>query len=291
MSYTSTQYLICDNSSDANFRSWGSAISAAIAAMGWTQSGDTGQVNWTTVTAPAAGSFVYEIWQPADGGTTFYFKIEYGSNSSTPKGPRMRVSIGTTTNGSGTLTGIVTSLSEPTATTGAGQGSSIFDCYFSGDTDRLSMILWRSLGATGCTTLFFGVERTKNTDGTNSTDGVTLLWGCDTTINTGHQTLVFGVAAAGIVGGASNRGFAVISEANLGSDLAFNNNVPMSPVFPLYGKWGNPMTTFGVVPGGDVGEGCLFATSLYGATRTYVATANINWTTPGTNWKVCMRYD
>ena len=85
MSYTSQQFLVCDNGSNANFRAWGSAISAALAAMGWTQTADTGQVNWSTVTVPAAGAYVYEIWQPADafqtGPTQYFLKLEYGNIS------------------------------------------------------------------------------------------------------------------------------------------------------------------------------------------------------------------
>src|SRR5689334_656828 len=173
MSYTSQQFLIEDNSTDANFRSWGSAISAAISSMGWVQTSDTGQVNWTTVTSPASGSFVYEVWKPGDAGTTFNLKVEYGSSSGSPKGVRFRMSIGTTTNGAGTLSGITSSVLEPGAITPNGQGSSVFDCYFSGDTDRLSMMLWRSLNSTP--TVMFSVERTKNTDGTNNNEGVTIL--------------------------------------------------------------------------------------------------------------------
>src|SRR5260370_18871192 len=145
--------------------------------------------------------------------------------------------------------------------------------------------------ASACTTVLC-VERTKNTDGSNSTDGVILLFGSDDTTNSGHETLVFGVGAAGVVGGTSNRGWGVIYESNIGADASFNGVVPMCPVFPLYGKWGNPMTTFCSVNFNGVAEGCFFTATLYGVTRTYIAIANLNYTNPtAANWKMAMRYD
>lgn len=290
MSYASQQFLICDNSTDANYRSWGSAVSAAIAAMGWTQSGDTGQINWTTVTSPASGSFNYEIWTPADGGTAFYLKVEYGSSSGSPKGVRMRMSIGTTTNGSGTLTGLLTAVLEPSITTAIGRGSVGYECNFSGDTDRLSMMLWRNLAAAPIQ--LFSVERTKNTDGTNNTEGVTILCGAGggATTSQGHQTLVFGVAVGNQYNNAGNGQSWVCISDFVSAGTAFNNNIACSPCFPLYGKFGNPMTTICFVKSTEVAEGCEFTTTLYGSTRTYLATNGIGITNP-TGTRICMRFD
>lgn len=47
-----TASLAPDNSSAAGFRAWWSWISAQLAAFGWVQSADTGQINWTTVGNP-----------------------------------------------------------------------------------------------------------------------------------------------------------------------------------------------------------------------------------------------
>src|SRR5690242_14595475 len=149
MSYTSQQFLVCDNSSNANFRSWGSAISAAILAMGWVQTSDTGQVNWTTVTVPAANTYAYEIWKPADafqtGATQYFLKLEYG-NSNGANAPAIRVSLATSTNGSGTLTGSVTSVFGSNEGTGTGGGATTpYECNFSGDIDRMGVMLWRNI--------------------------------------------------------------------------------------------------------------------------------------------------
>ena len=289
MSYVSQQFLLADNSSTANFKNWAQAISTAFSSAGWTQTSDTGQVNWSTVTVPASASFVYEIWQPADalqtGSTKFYLKVRYGTGSGSPAGPRIQIQVGLGTDGAGTLTGFTSTNFEFTNTAGAGKGSVLtYDCYFSGDTDRFSFMLWRSLAS--LFTCGFSIERTRDTAGADSSDGVTIVSFAPS--NTpGQQTLVFGVG----VGEQTPTAFYVsLTSYNSGSG-AFNNNVPISPCFPVYGKYGNPLTTIGFVRTADVAEGCIFTTTLYGSTRTYIATNSGIALSGPTFSRYCMRYD
>lgn len=293
MSYTSQQFLIFDNSSDANYRSWGSAISAALDSMGVSKTSDTGQVNWTTVTSPASGSFNYEIRKFTDalqtGSTQIFFKFEYGSSSGSPKGPRLRISVGTSTDGAGNLTGMTMGNFEPGSTSGVGQGSVTYECNFSGDTDRFCIMLWRNLNAQGAP-IILCTERTKNTDGTNSSDGVTVIQFGNSGSPTGggQQTMVFG--GAGAANATAGRSYLGLYNGTGASD-AFNNNVPVSPIWPDYGKYGNPMTVIAFVHSQDVAEGCEFTVTLYGATRTYLRTGNISQVVPSSNMVPCMRYD
>lgn len=95
------------NSSDANFRGWGKAISDQMATS-WTQS-DTGNIDWTTVTAAAGTNTAqgYEIWRSNDAAgsiTQLYVKLEYGSGSAA-NNPSVWLTVGWGSNGSGTLTG------------------------------------------------------------------------------------------------------------------------------------------------------------------------------------------
>lgn len=91
----SQSFLACDNSTLTNFKAWGQAISNALSTSTWTQTSDTGQVNWSSIASvPGSGAYVYEIWQPNDGLTAFYLKAEYGNFSGTNM-PSIRVSIGT----------------------------------------------------------------------------------------------------------------------------------------------------------------------------------------------------
>lgn len=108
---TNTTWSVAPSyTTDAGFRSWGLAISTALAAVGMTNTSDTGQINWTTVTRPvgANSDAGYEIWRFSDTAQStapVFIKLYYGSGGATANNPRIRVEVGTGSNGSGTLTG------------------------------------------------------------------------------------------------------------------------------------------------------------------------------------------
>jgi hypothetical protein len=96
-----------DQTTDAGFRAWVSSIITQLAAVGLTQTSDTGQINTSTVTRPGSGntSAGYTIWQFNDslqGTSPIYFKLEFGSGSAAAN-PQMWVTVGTGTNGAGTI--------------------------------------------------------------------------------------------------------------------------------------------------------------------------------------------
>lgn len=287
---TNQSFLLFDNTSDPNFRSWGSAVSAIFDSAGWTKTSDTGQVNWTTVTTPASGSWVYEIRQPASdplqtGATAYYIKVEYGTKT-TAQTPNMRLTIGTGTNGSGTLTGFVAGpfniLNNSAATTGLGLAT--FECDFSWDSSRFVALMWRTTLNAAAIGVFM-IERTKNTDGTDSSDGVTLLIGYAPSADSGRQqSIIFGKG----LGNVSNGPIFLRNNLLSGSTDNFANSIPISPVYPTYGKFGNPHTGIATAWGSDVAEGEIMTTLLYGATRTYLWTKQAN---PQSNMAYGIRYD
>lgn len=305
---TSQQFLLHDSSTLTNFKSWAKPISDFLTACGWAKTSDTGQVDWTSIASvPAAGSFVYEVWKPTDalqtGASQFFMRINYGKTGNAQAGPRIQFIIGTGTDGAGNLTGLTTTGSltnawDPFFTDGGGLGgnsSVTFDCYFSGDTDRFSLMMYRSGPSVSlCRSFVFGVERTKNADGSNNAEGVTAVMFNTNTRSRGQQTHVFGVGISSA--GATIPDGAVYCFAGLdgvNTSLAFNNNIPIAPLLPQYGKLGNPMTTFAAVHQQDIAEACFFTTTMYGATRTYIAaqpgySANLSGFSTS---RLCMRYD
>ena len=108
---TLTTATVLDHSSDAGFRAWGSEVAASLTSIGLTQTSDTGQINFTTVTRAASSSFAgYQIWAFNDtlqATQPVYIKIQYGTGAGTNY-PAMTVQTGTGSNGSGTLTGATT---------------------------------------------------------------------------------------------------------------------------------------------------------------------------------------
>lgn len=110
MPITPTWSTPIENTSDATFRAWGSDIAAKLAIAGLVQTTDTGQINWTTVTRPAASAYGgYEVWRFDDalqGAAPVFIKIEYGSSNNQAT-PAIRVTVSSGTNGAGTPTGLI----------------------------------------------------------------------------------------------------------------------------------------------------------------------------------------
>jgi hypothetical protein len=102
---TASWSTVLDQTSDAAFRTWGLELNTKFAAVGMVQTADTGQINWTTVTRAAVVNTAagYEIWKLSSG--NLYFKIEYGTGNTQPTIPSLWITTGTGSNGSGTLTG------------------------------------------------------------------------------------------------------------------------------------------------------------------------------------------
>lgn len=102
-----------NSGSTGNFRVWGKNISDCLAAGGFIQTADTGQINWATI-IPGGGAFAadgYEIWRSNDATGSlveFYMKIEYGSGANSAAGA-IWITIGWGSNGTGTVTGITVS--------------------------------------------------------------------------------------------------------------------------------------------------------------------------------------
>lgn len=275
---TQNSALVRDNSTLANFKSWASTISAFFTTAGWVQSSDTGQVNWSTIASvPTAGNYVYEIWKPGDGLTAFYFKVEYGTGTaSSNTSPAIRLSIGTSTNGAGVLTGFVTSTvvippTSPTVTSTVTQ----FQCYFSGDTGRIGVMMWRD-----DIPVFFGVQRSLNSSGTATSSYVTLLANGvnSTSSSTFQQTVVFGVGVSTLITPAANDGgwICLFPHGNNSTSTSalFNGNAAISPVFPLVGYYDNPMDIAAVGCYNDFTEGSSYVIAAgnmpYGISHTYL---------------------
>lgn len=95
-------------SNDADYRAWWDAIRAQFTAVGLVQTSDTGQLNPASHTRPAANNYSgYEIWRFADtlqATLPIFMKIEPGVGTAQDR-PSIRMTVGTSTNGAGTLTG------------------------------------------------------------------------------------------------------------------------------------------------------------------------------------------
>ncbi len=175
----STTDSFVDNATDANFRLWGSTISAHFAAVGLVQGTDSGQINWATVVKPTAAttSAGYEIWKLNDSlfaTYPIYIKVEYGTDNIATR-PATWITIGTGTNGAGTITGpattrlIMTSgqnaVAKNTYVSRACFVNGFFGCDFYRD------IYNSGLSSSSVSLVKFCISRTVDDSGTPTGDG------------------------------------------------------------------------------------------------------------------------
>lgn len=263
---TITSICPCDNSTLANFKAWAQAISNALAAMGWVQTADTGQVNWSTISAVPSSAYVYEVWRANDSlaaARPIFLLIRYGYSTSNPS---IRVSVGGGSNGAGVLTnGFIGSSSAISGSdTNVNNRAGSFNCYFSGDAGEFRAMLWQS--ATSC--CVFGVERSKDDQGVSTNEYVTLMSVGNTSFNASgfQQSLVGAVATP------AESAPLTFASSSSPQTQNFQGSTAAVPFFPLIGRLGNPMLGFHSAARADVAEGAIVIVNAYDTDHTYIAT-------------------
>ena len=179
------------NSTSALFRLWGSGLSTGIQTVWGSPTADTGQINWTTVAAPAAINTKsgYEIYKAADtlaATQPIYWRIDYGSGSVTAASPGLWITVGTGSDGAGNITASGGSVYGPVQiVTGAAAGT-VFRSYLSGVNTgaRARLNVGMFMGTPGNSTtaqnMFFSLERSKDTSG-NDTATALIVSTCSST--------------------------------------------------------------------------------------------------------------
>ena len=266
---TQTVNLPYDTSTVANYKAIMSQFGTALAAFGWIQTADSGQVTWSGVsTLPGNLTYRdYEVWRmndTAQSTTPVYVKLEYSTQATNC--PIIRVTIGTSSNGSGTITGTIL-LSAQTfgAVSTSGGASNNFACYYSGNSGRLMFLMYEGMTSTSVNVPYaLGIERSRDTSGNATTDYVVVTYiGYD-----GNQRATQRAMVGSVVTTAENKLGGFIC-ATAGSNN-FNGTTGACPQMVLVGKLGNPLLNFSLVPAADAGEGATVTVNIYGATHTYI---------------------
>lgn len=287
-----TLNLTSTSNTDVAFRAWGSAISAAFTALGFTKTADTGQVNWTTVTAAAGVNTAqgYEIRQFTDAlqaTRPIVAKIEYGSGAATT-GPQMWATFGTASDGAGTITstpGFGTTVSTrrtvgPTSNSLATQTS---NCYLgNADGSALGLMLWPTT-ASAWGGGMLAVERTRNLDGTPNGDG--FYWvtansdGANGTAS--WQQFVF---TSGYTQQVSTSQLPVLFPVAVPATVTQTIGLDLYPL-PLFSgitpKLQAPSQLLAAVHKSDLTGGAQVSMTHYGTPRTFVAAGSGSSSTPG----------
>lgn len=259
---------------------------------------------WKSTTAPTIYiRFEYIAWQ--NNGQAYLPLIRVKVGTSTDVNGTLGTGAGNQAIGAFNL-GSGTAAQNSYGTVNVPEGG--YPCFFSGDsTNRFAMLMWlKDDGFQG--TCFFCIERSISNTGTYYTTpsgSVTPYWtaifaGYNSTNNTGTivmQSLVNTVGSTWLKTGQESTvttlSCALDHENNpdnwslWSGQGAGNQSVPALPVYPLVGWVGNPMTavmTTRVFNSAGNSSGSsdlpansgLFTQSMYGATRTYLASRNAN---------------
>ena len=218
------------NASDASFRAWGSAISNALAAVGMVKVTTPGQVDWTTVTAPAAASTAagWEIWRFNDdlqAVAPIFFKVEYGVRGSgtTPATltPCLWLTVGKDSDATGTV--LLTLLDREligldSNTLQSSPGASVG--YASSCPSGACVVLAPWAESSVVTSPMFVIERSRDNTGAPTTDGVMVA--------VQHPTSAYGSGSA-----LNSHGTRVRVQAATYDSRAWNRSAP--PVsLPMY---------------------------------------------------------
>ena len=171
---TQTYSSVVDHTGDAGFRAWGSQLSTNLATAGLVQTADTGQVNWLTVTRPGTNTAGgYEIWRLSN--SSRYFKIEYGTAAAATS-PQMWITVGSGSNGSGTLTGQLSTRN--TFCVGSAPSSIVtnYPTYICVVADALA-VLWKANGFSSSAGpgAFLIVGNSTDADGVTDSDGFSVM--------------------------------------------------------------------------------------------------------------------
>lgn len=256
-----------DHTSDAGFRAWGSELSGQLTSVGTTsgcltQTADTGQINWATVNRPGTNTAAgYEIWQLTDSlgvSSPIYLKVEYGTGG-VATAPYLAVTVGTGTNGSGTLTGSVSTQYNCSRNSAPSSTVLSYNNYVSCSDGFVGAALKMGYTTSGHF-VFFAVNRPCDPDGTLRSDGIQFYhWATGNGLYAETLNLTTGVK----YGDASNKAFCMvpnlISLTGVGSDInAFKHYVAYPAVHSLNGVCS--------VLCSEMGQGTTDTATLNGAT-------------------------
>lgn len=289
-----------DNTSDATFRAWGSVVDGFFATAGWVQTADTGQINWTTVTKATTinTSQGYSIWRMNDtlqGTYPIYLKIEYGTGPAAGPIPGIWITIGSGSDGSGTITGILRTRLQSAPY--LGYTSTAYTSYASGDVDRVCMLLWTQ-STSAQAWMGFSIERTKNSSGITTGDGILVLTGANTS-STGFSSQycpLTGTIPSSYAAWNSNIPYTLTTGA-------LGNTVSMFPIKCWTPGESGPSTNFFNYVHADIPAFNIFPVSLFNGSLTsnYIALPITNgqltsatiargsWVTSTVG--ICMRYE
>lgn len=257
---------------DATFQEWATELFNKLVAVGLVQTADSGQLATPVVasipgSSTAAGYWVFEFDDAQQSTAPIFLKVEVGTHSGSTS-PRIRFTVGTGSNGSGTLTG--TALTTTRVACGnspqtSNTGWQSLMCH----TEGFFGFCWKMQSSSDA---LFMVCRTSDSSGIPTATGAMVVWGSSNSGTlTATQALRFAATAVAYAARTAVDQTALgmnpqcrDSSAVGGDTQAYLGYTVTPQVSPLIGMCG--------VLDSEVSDASTFTATLVGATpHTYVA--------------------
>lgn len=258
---------------DADHRTFAQAIHDQLVAIGLTQTSDTGQANLATITRPSTGNVSgYEVFRFNDteqATLACFIKVEYGTQGNATN-PALRFTVGTATNGAGTL-------SNSSGDTGIGAWTSSQDApagtrpsFASYGEGQFIHVFGQDLTNAGRGSFAY-IGRPRSYDGTRTTDAL-IMHRRTGSNSTGANSYSYTIRAAG--GGSSSPNVNLPVYATLtGMDDQVGANVALFPVpWAVNGaiRWSSLFAYRSAAIAGDAEQ----SVTVFGGAKNYRALGN-----------------
>lgn len=305
--------LVSDITTDARFRANAQFVEDTLVTTGgWllsTETGDTapGSLAHPTAVATKKG---FRVYKTNDGLTQVYMRIDYGStNATSGNGFGMWITLGTGSDGAGTLSGIFFNGGGSTSpTVGASNSNGTtgpVNSYGSADTGRVQLGLFVS--ATSANIILFSFERSKNSSGSDTSDSILLTGRIGNSAANGFWNVnpvasAVEVSHCVVVAGGTQPtfeyGLSYVLTRNNPSET-FGNPVGVGLLQHFKGATVQPGVGACVVNASDVSAEGSFTQTIYGSSRTYQQLNSLQPTRPtsssvataNASQRMCIRYD
>lgn len=275
---TDTWAAVIDHTSDAGFRAWVADVINRITALGGSpahiiQTADTGQINVATVTRPGVntegGYAVFAFNDTQQGAAPIYFRIGFGTEASATV-PRMTIIVGTSTNGAGTIGGVVSGAARNISQAVGVVSTAISYTSHLCAREGYFFLGWKlASGSAGRYRIGVMISRTVDAAGAPDAEGCVIYGNGATIANMSYQYLRFiATTAASTVGTTIDYAFVpwAVTSTLVGSDSqAFTHFHPFPKMRPLIGCCTYRQS--------EVTDFTTFSVALVGvAAHTYLAT-------------------
>ena len=200
-----------------------------------------------------------------------FMRIDFGSNWNSQPCPGIWITIGTGSNGAGTITGIVWNGGASQANIGAQStsASAANNSYGSADPSRFTIALFITPSTPGFG-IIFGVERTKDSTGNDTAEGLLYAQGGGSEF--GANTNYFSRAAFFVLAGGTQpnheTGLSYITTYN-NPTQTFGGNIGVGPIIFFKGVAQQPGKNWMICNSSDVSGEASFSMTIYGVSTSY----------------------